>query len=68
MAQKFEWDNSKAVGNLLKHGVSFEEGKTVFDDLYYIDFYDPDHSQEEHRTSLSACHNNSAGSLIYRTR
>jgi len=49
MAQKFEWDNSKAVGNLLKHGVSFEEGKTVFDDPYYIDFYDPDHSQEEHR-------------------
>jgi len=34
---------------LLKHGVSFEEAKTVFDDPLYIDFYDPDHSENEVR-------------------
>lgn len=34
---------------MLKHGVSFEEAKTVFDDPLYIDFYDPDHSENEVR-------------------
>lgn len=45
----FEWDNLKAANNLNKHGVSFEEAKTVFDDPFYLDFYDPDHSYGEHR-------------------
>jgi len=34
---------------LSKHQITFEEAKTVFNDPYYIDFYDPDHSIEEHR-------------------
>jgi uncharacterized protein len=46
---EFEWDSAKAAANLSKHGVSFEEAKTVFDDPLYVDFYDPDHSDEEHR-------------------
>jgi hypothetical protein len=29
---KFQWDPKKAVGNLRKHGVSFEEAVTVFKD------------------------------------
>ena len=33
----------------MKHGVSFDEAKTVFDDPLYVDFYDPDHSYNEHR-------------------
>jgi len=45
----YEWDQEKAANNLEKHGVSFEEAATVFDDPLYIDFYDPDHSIEEHR-------------------
>ena len=39
----FEWDDVKARGNLAKHGVSFEEATTVFDDTRAIeapDFYD----------------------------
>ena len=32
-----------------EHGVSFEETQTVFDDPLYVDFYDPDHSADEHR-------------------
>jgi uncharacterized DUF497 family protein len=32
---KFEWDESKAQRNLKKHGVSFEEAQTVFDDPFY---------------------------------
>ncbi|AFY36413.1 BrnT family toxin [Calothrix sp. PCC 7507] len=45
----FEWDENKAVINLSKHGVSFAEAKTVFDDPLYVDFYDPDHSGDEQR-------------------
>jgi uncharacterized DUF497 family protein len=46
---EFEWDDEKAEANLVKHGVSFDEAKTVFDDPLYVDFYDPDHSFNEHR-------------------
>jgi uncharacterized DUF497 family protein len=45
----FEWDEQKAAANLSKHGVSFEEAKTVFGDPLYVDFYDPDHSFDEQR-------------------
>jgi len=45
----FEWDEAKAAANLARHGVSFDEAKTVFDDPLYVDFYDSDHSAEEHR-------------------
>lgn len=46
---QFEWDPIKAEANLLKHGVSFEEAKTVFDDLFSIELFDPDHSDSEKR-------------------
>jgi uncharacterized protein len=46
---RFDWDENKAVSNRSKHGVSFEEAKTVFDDPLYVDFYDPNHSEEEDR-------------------
>jgi len=46
---KFEWDEEKAAANLAEHEVSFDEAKTVFDDPLYVDFYDPDHSYDEHR-------------------
>lgn len=46
---KCVWDKKKAIENLKKHDVSFEEAQTVFDDPLYVDFYDPDHSYDEHR-------------------
>jgi len=46
---QFEWNDDKAASNLSKHEVSFEEAKTVFDDPLYVDFYDPDHSEDEER-------------------
>jgi len=46
---KYEWDKEKERSNLKNHGVSFDEAATVFDDLFYVDFYDPKHSVEEHR-------------------
>ena len=45
----FEWDENKARINQEKHGVSFEEAKTVFDDAYALQIFDPDHSESEDR-------------------
>lgn len=43
----FEWDPGKAAGNAAKHGVTFEEAKTVFYDEDALVIPDPDHSVEE---------------------
>ena len=45
----FVWDPRKANRNLAKHGVSFDDAKTVFDDDLFLVFTDPDHSTEESR-------------------
>ncbi len=47
-----EWDEKKSRANQKKHGVSFEEARTVFYDESAIQFYDPDHSDEEDRFIL----------------
>jgi uncharacterized protein len=49
MDVNFEWDEDKAAANLRKHGVSFEEGTTVFTDPLSITISDPLHSQDETR-------------------
>lgn len=45
----FEWDADKAHRNAGKHGVSFEEAATVFDDPIFITFIDDEHSIDEER-------------------
>lgn len=40
----FEWDANKADSNLKKHGVRFEEAKTVFSDPFAMIFDDELHS------------------------
>lgn len=45
----FQWNRTKAALNLSKHGVSFEEASTVFDDPLSEAVSDPDHSIEEFR-------------------
>ena len=49
MTQRFEWDETKAVANLRKHGVPFEEAASVFSDPLAYTFGDPDHSVGEQR-------------------
>lgn len=49
MDLEFEWDEDKAVRNLRKHKISFEEAKTVFADPFSITIDDPKHSIEERR-------------------
>ena len=46
---KFEWDAVKAVANLKKHHVSFEEAKSIFFDEFGVQFFDEAHSASEDR-------------------
>jgi uncharacterized protein len=52
MALRFEWDPKKAASNEKKHGVSFEEARTVFFDENAKLIDDPDHSEDEERFVL----------------
>lgn len=49
---RFEWDARKAIANLKKHGISFEEAKSVFFDERAKLIDDPDHSEDEDRFIL----------------
>lgn len=49
---RFEWDPQKAASNRRKHGISFEEARSVFADENGLLIDDPDHSDEEDRFIL----------------
>ena len=44
---RFEWDERKANANAKKHGVTFEEARSVFVDENAKLIDDPDHSEDE---------------------
>jgi len=46
---KFEWDEYKNIINKEKHKISFETAAYVFDDPYYIEMFDFEHSIDEDR-------------------
>jgi uncharacterized DUF497 family protein len=46
---EFEWNPDKAALNFEKHGISFPEAATVFNDPLSVAFPDPDHSIGESR-------------------
>lgn len=46
---QFEWNPEKAELNFRKHGVTFDEAATVWDDYFNIDLFDHEHSAEENR-------------------
>ena len=41
---RFEWDSDKNEKNRIKHGLSFEQILPIFDDPYFLEYYDKDHS------------------------
>ena len=49
---QFTWDDRKNKSNQKKHGVRFEEAQTVFYDPHAIQYFDPDHSEDEERFIL----------------
>ena len=74
---KFEWHKDKARANLKKHGVSFEEARSVFYDDLAVQFYDEDHAEAEDRflllgmsseaQLLLVCHCERAGGDVIRS-
>jgi len=48
----FEWDEGKNRENQLKHGVAFEEARSVFFDPQAVEFYDDEHAESEDRFLL----------------
>ncbi len=49
---RFSWDENKAITNLNKHGVSFDEAATAFYDGEALFINDPEHSISEQRFVL----------------
>ncbi len=49
---EFEWSPAKAASNVKKHGVSFEEARSVFEDEEALLIPDPEHSVGEERFVL----------------
>ena len=45
----FEWDPQKDPTNQKKHGISFAEASTVFEDVNALVISDPEHSEDEER-------------------
>lgn len=45
---QFEWNIDKANLNLKKHGVSFNEASTVFNDPLSVTFPDPSYGEERY--------------------
>jgi len=46
----FEWDDEKTKSNFNKHKVSFDEGKSIFNDPLLLTFPDVEHSEFEERS------------------
>lgn len=49
---KYNWHESKNLANIKKHGVSFQEAQTVFDDPNAIIEEDDEHSYSEQRFAI----------------
>lgn len=49
---RFDWDENKNKINRKKHGISFHEASSVFEDEKAILFDDPEHSEDEERFLL----------------
>ena len=49
LGRLFEWDTDKALSNLKKHGVDFDDAAMVFGDPNRIEEFDALHSVDEDR-------------------
>lgn len=46
---RYDWDSIKAVANEAKHGISFQDGATIFSREPQLSIYDDSHSDDEDR-------------------
>jgi len=49
---KFDWDENKDEANKIKHGVTFKEAETVFEDEMAVTIFDEKHSEDEDRFKI----------------
>ncbi|MFN0277121.1 MAG: BrnT family toxin [Pyrinomonadaceae bacterium] len=63
----FEWDADKAKRNLLKHKISFQEAKTIFQDEMIVTYLDDFHSDHEERFLSIGMSTNSRILLVVHT-
>lgn len=49
IAYDFEWDSAKALSNVRKHGVTFDQAATVFLDVLALTVFDAAHGEYEER-------------------
>lgn len=62
---QFQWDEHKARTNATKHGITFDDAKSVFLDEHARLIDDPDHSGDEERfVLLGLSSNRSEGNVI----
>jgi uncharacterized protein len=64
----FEWDHTKAEGNLAKHAVSFETACRVFNDIFAFDHLDLDSEPGEIRYVITGMVNSVLLTVIYTER
>ena len=64
---KFEWDQEKALRNVVKHNVSFDEAVSVFGDTLALTFADTDHSELEDRSRTYGMSNKSRLLVVVHT-
>jgi uncharacterized DUF497 family protein len=65
----FTWDPYKALANCEKHGVSFDEAATVFEDIDALALDDSSHSTVERRAfRIGRSHNGRILTVVYTTR
>ncbi len=69
MALIFEWDPDKTILNVEKHGVTFDEACTAFEDRLSLTIPDPLHSEDEDRFVLIGCsHRNRLLAIVHTDR
>lgn len=61
---EFEWNPFKAISNIKKHNVSFEEAQSVFYDDFAVQFYDEENSKTEDRFLMLGLSNESKLLLV----
>src|ERR1035437_6157717 len=65
---EFEWDAVKAANNLVKHGVSFEAARCVFDDVFAFERCDFDSAPGELRYVITGTVNDVILTVVYTAR
>jgi len=65
---EFEWDAAKAEGNLVKHGVSFDAARYVFDDVFACDRCDFDSEPSEIRYVITGIVKDVILAVVYTER